>query len=433
MYVLESHGRCAECEKLAPCVRCQRSGRPIGRMTAYGPVCNSCQIHFVEPQKCARCSRLTKRLRRLPGAEGDAAVARVCVACAEEHRTCSSCRKHRRCDATPDGRWLCGRCATLGPSACLGCGASVARGAGGRCDRCYWTEKVRIDAQQLSPLVKQPAARQAFEDFSSWMVLNKDPKRAALSIARHVEFFVRLSALKDLPWEPDHLLKHFGTAELRKFELPVRWLRECRGLAITAGQKLEDAERRRLQAQLDSVTRSSPAYPVLEAFHARLCTRRDSGEMTTRSARMSLRPAVDFMRVNPSGRPSQRDLEQYLSGAPGQRACLSLFVRHLREVEGVDLEMPGRRVAKAPAPRRIRTEQDLRELLALPERPVDFEQRWLLLALVHFHRMSKRDAKKLLKEGQVVQEKAGYLVQLGASHYAIPDPTPGLLHQQRTN
>lgn len=309
----------------------------------------------------------------------------------------------------------------------------MAPGAGGRCERCYWTEKVGIDAQQLAPMVRQPTARDAFKEFSRWTVHNVDPKRAALSISRHVEFFVQLSALPDVVWGSEALLKQFGAAGLRRFELPVRWLRECRNVAPTAEQKLEDAERRRMQAQLDSVPRGSPAYPVLEAFHAQLCKRRDADEMTTRTARMSLRPTVDFMRITGSGRPTQNDLEQYLNDAPGQRASLSAFVRYLRESEGVQLEMPARRKARAPGLRRVRTEQDLRALLTSPDRPADFEQRWLVLALVHFHRMSKRDAKILLKQGEVLLETTGFVVTLAGKRYAIPDPSPGLLQRTQSD
>ena len=56
---------CQACFAKRPCVRCERAGRPVGLITASGPVCNACRPWFIEAKTCERCSELTHRLSRV--------------------------------------------------------------------------------------------------------------------------------------------------------------------------------------------------------------------------------------------------------------------------------------------------------------------------------------------------------------------------------
>ena len=38
---------CNECIKKQPCIRCNLTNKPIGKLTEYGVVCNSCSVYLI--------------------------------------------------------------------------------------------------------------------------------------------------------------------------------------------------------------------------------------------------------------------------------------------------------------------------------------------------------------------------------------------------
>lgn len=111
-----------------PCVRCKRRGRPIGKITPYGPACNSCAKYFRTPQQAGASQERANTL-------GDERARTQ-----PNHGTCSLCRRHRRLSAGTDGTMLCGRCLRSGMVACPQCRGAMPAGHGTRCESCYWIE-----------------------------------------------------------------------------------------------------------------------------------------------------------------------------------------------------------------------------------------------------------------------------------------------------
>lgn len=412
---------CPACVARQPCVRCGKTGRPVGKLTPYGPACNVCRVYFTGEKACERCGVLARRLTRAGGANTGKAV---CDRCAREaYRTCSACRKHRQCSADEDGKWRCNKCASRPNVTCGDCGAAIPAGSGSRCERCYWLQRCRSHATQLAELLRSALTRQAFQDYGQWLSQTVDPKRAALNLQRHSEFFVKLDGSGPAQWTSASLLEAFGTSGLRKFETPVRWLKSQREGLLTEEEKLRAAELHRARELVAQVPLGSVARETTKAFEATLMRRMDAGEIKVRSVRMALRPAIGLLQeadARGSRLPDQEAVDRYLAASPGQRAALSTFIGFLRSNRGVNLTLP-RAPLKAP-----RSSPDLEKQLAtlVAEGPgaEDFQERWVRTALAYFHRLTSAQARRLMSSGSLQKTADGLSIDTGGLVYWIPAP-----------
>lgn len=421
---------CTTCERAQPCVRCERIGRPIGKMTESGPACSSCYRYFATPRPCPSCGDETVDWYRPAaagtesGAEADADAAQapsVCVRCADIYKTCWVCRRSRRCTENGSGHWLCEPCMSGEAATCSECSAEIPKGSGSRCVDCYWRGRSDTNAQQLQYLVREGDARQAFLDFVPWAVAGSEPKRVALSLVRNVEFFALLAKLPRPDWTSENLLKLFGADGLRRYELATRWMEQVQEVVVASEDRLESAERRRARDQLEEVPAGGPARALIEEFSNILQTRLDAGEVSARTARTTLRPAVDLMRLAGwRGLPTQQELEKYLAGAPGQRAALFAFLTFARDKHGAELAMPPKKAGKRATVLRRAQEKELNRLLDEAPRAADFERRWLVHALAYFHRMSLVDARRLLAGGTLSGDGEDYVLAHESGKFWLP-------------
>ena len=430
LFTEDPRALCTTCERARPCVRCERVGRPIGKMTEFGPACASCYRYFATPRPCPSCGDETVDWYRPaaagaePGAETDATQApSVCVRCADIYKTCWVCRRSRRCTQNGNGHWLCEPCMSGEAGTCGDCSAEIPKGSGSRCVDCYWRARSDTHAQQLQYLVREGVARQAFLDFVPWAVAGSDPKRIAMGLTRNVEFFALLAKLPRPDWASENLLKLFGADGLRKYELATRWMEQVQGVVVASEDRLESAERRRARGQLEQVPVCEPAHALIEEFSNILQTRLEAGEISARTARTTLRPAVDLMQLAGWREvPTQGELEKYLAGAPGQRAALFAFLTFLRATHGAELAMPPKKSGKRATTLRRVQEKELNRLLDEAPRPADFERRWLVHALAYFHRMSLVDARRLLAGGSISSDTEGYVLTHESGQFWLPRP-----------
>lgn len=410
---------CVTCEVKQPCVRCGKTGRPVGKLTPYGPACNICRVYFVEERACESCGLLARGLTRPGGAHGDKAV---CHRCARDtYRTCMTCRKYRECTADDYGKWRCSKC-TLQPNVvCNTCGSAMPAGAGSRCGNCYWLERCSRHTRQLSELLHSALTRQAFEDYGQWLIQKVDPKRAALNLQRHCEFFVKLDGTGPAQWTSALLLEVFGTSGLRKLETPVRWLKSQREGLLTEEEKCHSAELRRVHALVALVPSGSEARSVIEDFAATLLRRLDKGEIKARSVRMALRPAIDLLLTADSGGRrlvDQNAVDRYLTVNPGQRAALSTFIGFMRSSRVINLTLPRAQTKALRSPSDL--EKKLAALVAEGPGAHDFRERWVRTALAYFHRLTISQARRLLNSSKLEEKADGFVINTGSHEYWIP-------------
>lgn len=412
--------RCQACVSAMPCIRCRRAGRPIGKITAQGPVCSSCYIYFVDLRACEVCNEPARVLRLLRTADGDK---RACPRClrADQH-TCASCRKHRVCTQTSEGRWRCRRCAEGGEVTCRTCSAPMPAGGGKRCQACYWTERCGRSASQLVELLQTKRARDAFAEFAAWLPAQGSAQRAAMNLRKHVEFFEMLESVGDEAWTGDLLLERFGTAVLRRYELPVRWLQMRAGVVLPAQDKAREADSRRVRKAMSAMPHGTVARDLLEAFQKELQHRRDAGKLTELSMRLAFRPAVALLGVeDPQGSraPTQAALERYLSEVPGQRAAVSTFLGFLRASCGLELRLPPKAAASTALARKA-LEKQIAALMAPSVDATLLAKRWAPLALRYFHHLSATDAKAICEEATRQPRAGGTVLTCRGQEYWIP-------------
>lgn len=413
--------RCQACFAAKPCVRCLRSGRPLGKLTTHGPVCNSCYPYFVEPRRCEVCGQASRRLSALHTASGDK---KACPSCHRStQHTCASCRKHRLCTIAADGSWRCRLCAEAGEVPCTSCLAPMPAGSGKQCEACYWVKSCEHRSSQLLELLRSTRAREAFAEFSVWLPTQSSAQRAALKLAKHVEFFELLDSVSDQAWTGEFLLERFGPAVLRRYELPVRWLQLSGGVAMPAEDKERAADARRVRRAASSMPEGTVARQLLEAFEQELVRRRDAGKLTERSMRLACRPAVALLvEEDPHGcrLPTQAALDRYIASTPGQRAAMSTFVGFLRRCRGIELHLPAKRGAGSSAAGRKALEKQIAALMAPSVDRKRIAKRWVPLALRYFHHVSVSDAKTLCARSTVTPSAGGLVLSCEGQDYWIP-------------
>lgn len=415
----EERPRCQACLSAQPCVRCQRVGQPVGLMTEYGPACDSCRVYFVEPQPCEACGVFSQRLSRAAAEGGDK---RVCPRCAtQDHRTCAECRRYRPCEPGMDGKWRCRACMDLGAVPCETCSMPMPAGFGKRCSGCYWRERGERSAGQLVELMSTPRAREAFLEFASWLLKDdKGIERRVRRLREQAQFFLALDRLADEPWTGEFLLKNFSTGSLRRYELPVKWLQARSGCLLSDDDKRRAADLRRVREAVSGVPAGTVARQVIDAFADELIKRHAAGDLSPRSARLALRPAIALVtEEDPAGSrlPGQSALNSYLAKVPGQRAALSTFLGFLRARYDLDLNLPPKQTSAAS---RKALERQIASMVQDQQSSPKDDRRWILLALRYFHHLSTADAKAIHAAASRVDTADGVELRLGNSVYWMP-------------
>jgi hypothetical protein len=410
---------CKTCETDKPCIRCGKTEYAVGKVTPYGPVCNSCVPHFREMKPCGLCARPSYRLTRVLRAGIEVPA---CPKCARmDHGTCSACRRNRLLQPAANGELLCRACLEKGDIPCPSCSQPMPAGRGKECEACYWqgTFKQRLKLDQAA--FSMPGMQQTFEAFGEWLLIEIGGKKAALSIHRYLPFFVEIAQRWGrIPVYAD-LLTHFGAEGLRRVRLPMRWLNEAMQIVPDADAREADSDRRRIAVIMASVPDSTPVAKALANYYVRLVQRVSAGNSTLRSVRLALRPAASLLQVaDKSGLslPDQAALNRYLLAAPGQKAAITGFVNFLNEQYGLGLlsQINAQRVSN------LRRKKLEAEMLTLTQEVGDDEEsrrRWLSVALVYFHGLPKRIG-KIVPDEQIEPVDGGYIVAWEGQGYWIP-------------
>lgn len=416
----KDNARCQACLANMPCIRCRNVGRPIGKRTAQGPVCNGCYRYFVEPRPCEICKEPSRQLSLFRTADCEKMACSRCRRSA--HRTCALCGKHRPCAPTAEGRWQCRLCTNVGSVVCESCSSPMAAGNGKRCKACYWAARCQHSAMQLVELLRSRRTRESFFAFATWLPTQASAQRSAMRLARHAEFFEMLDCAGDQPWTGEFLLERFGAAALRRYELPVRWLQLRHDVKLPAEAKAREADRRRVRNAVAQAPRDSLARDLLEAFDTELRRRHQAGKLTERSIRLAFRPAVALLaEVDPLGKciPTQAALERYLSTTPGQRAAVSTFLGFLKSNCGIELRLPPRNATSSTATRKA-LERQIAALMAPPINAEKLAKHWAPLALRYFHHLSAADAKMVCAGSSAQPGAGGTVLSFQGQEYWIP-------------
>ncbi|MBF0503165.1 MAG: hypothetical protein HQM09_23765 [Candidatus Riflebacteria bacterium] len=291
-----------------------------------------------------------------------------------------------------------------------------------------FNKRIAMDCAAFST----PGMAVHFETFGQWLGREVGEHKAALTIHRHLAFFMEIERRwKAIP-DYNNMLEHFGTQELRRVLLPMRWLEECRLVVPDIRSKEENSERRRIMASLKKLPRGSRGQTILEGYHKALSDNLLSGKTTLRSIRLALFPAVVLLlKAGEMGcmPPDQKAVEAYLEKTPGQRAAVSGFVRYLRYAHRAKITLPQNNPQKAAQRRHKKLEAEMLELMRIGESGDAFLQRWIAVALEYFHGVPRK--RGLLVKAQELHagDNGDVTILIDGARYYLPRPTSGTLTQ----
>lgn len=403
---------CRQCVKDAPCARCGKTEYKIGKITLFGPVCNSCSVYFRPPRLPSQALIAGEAHRSMES--HDQTVS--------ERGTCQDCRRHRSLSISPEGRKLCSVCLRDGLVPCPCCGTDMPAGRGNSCEDCYWKEtylkRLRLDEAGLS----SPQFVQIFHRFGMWLVEQVPVQKAALTIHGYFPFFYEMEKRWGKVPSYAQLLAHFTAEGLRRVRLPMRWLSETLQVVVDAQEREDASDLRRIAVIVASLPVETPAAQVLAAYNSELQSRIAAGRVSIRTARLALRPAASLLATcKESGfqLPGQDSLDRYLLNAPGQKASIFGFVSFMNSRHAANLVI---RVdeQKTRSMRRKQLEAEMVKFLEDGQRDDAFEAEWISISLAYFHGLPRRVGRKSKHFSLSTDADGNFLVFLNGNTYFVP-------------
>jgi len=291
-----------------------------------------------------------------------------------------------------------------------------------RCEACYnrWKLDKRIETNRAGLLTQDMANHS--QAFGLWLEREIGLGKAAVTINDYLPFFQEVERVWSQVPSYGELLKQFGTAWLRRAELPMRWLEEAGLVVVDASAKLDDSERRRIAHTLASLPSDSTASGILDGYHTMLMERLAAGKTSIKSVRLALKPAQALLASETAESalpPDQDAVNTYVGKRPGQRAALGGFIRYLREHHQADVTMPDARHGRARELLRKRLDRELDALVATELDEPEQERQWLILALRAFHNVPRKKGRKIIAQG-VTRTKDGYHLEFENEVYYLP-------------
>lgn len=412
---------CQKCQIAKPCVRCGKTDYATGKITSYGPVCNSCASYFREAEPCEICGKPSKRLSRVSRLGHNH---RVCPRCARaDHGICEACHHHRLLGQVKDGRMLCNACNEKGEVPCPECGQHMPAGRGKQCEACYWRMLLEKRVVMDYAMFSAPVMADHFRVFGEWVGKEVGYHKAAITLHRYLPFFLDIEKQWKIIPEYTVLLKHFGTLRLRRVLLPMRWMQEV-GLVVPENvAKEEDSDQRRIVATLEKVGKDTRERAILDGYCNGLMADLKEEKTTLRSVRLAMTPAANLllkgreMGVTP---PDQKVLNTYLEKTPGQRAAASGFVCYLRGIHMIEIVLPKVNPQRAQINRKKRLEAEMLGLMRERGQGDEFRRRWLSVALEYFHGLSRKVGEAIPHENISCHEDGSFTIDLKEKKYWIP-------------
>ena len=413
---------CNECIKKQPCIRCNQSNKPIGKLTEYGVVCNSCSVYFRPIKPCERCGTPSQKLTRISRFNDDL---RVCPKCStRDYETCPSCQKYRLLESDTSGKRMCKKCRDKPQKSCKACHCMIAAGCADLCDDCYWHKNLWNKFDQNQKAFESSDLKKQYEDYTDWLEKKVCSHKAALYINKHTHFFLKT----EIDWNQSvptskQLLARLRSSGLRKFELVMQWLKEVHDIQIDIDNKKNCSERDQMEKIVQGILQPSLAYDVVLEYKNKLEEKIKRGDTSIRSARLAVKPAVALMvsmGEESAQLPNLEHVKAYLADYSGQAAALTGFINFLNENYSTSIDYL--KLKKSDFLKTKRKQKLEREIISLTQADLSKSEdliSWVRNGLRYFHQLSYIDSKKVKKE-MVIEIDGGLAVVLNERSYWLP-------------
>lgn len=382
----EDFAVCKACRMSQPCNRCGGEAVKDGANTEYGRVCQTCyQGYFKTKKECFECGEFKRNVSRYSKLSHDHAV---CTRCYQSHfmQSCSLCGRYRELVESEQGK-ICQKCNEFGEIPCETCHKPMPAGMGKRCGDCYWSQRLKHEAEINTYLLTDGVMRQAYISFTIWFEAELDSKTAALKHNNYIDFFVRCDELWGKIPSYQSLVQEFKPNGLREYLTALRWLIKTKQIIVDPKIKDQIAEEERIVNLLAKFDGKAPH--CISDYHNYLEQKLLLDKTSLKSVRLALQPAIDLCTqyvIEASNTPIQEQIDGYLLVKQGQRNALYGFVMFLNKKCGSSLtcEKPSKdAVLKA---NRGEIERQMMTLYNHPKPLSDKDLlRWLQLGMMYFH------------------------------------------------
>lgn len=416
----DDQAKCNQCIKKQPCIRCNSTNKPIGKLTEYGVVCNSCSVYFRKVEQCERCKIPSQKLTRISRFKDDL---RVCTKCAtRDYETCPFCRKYRLLELDENGSKICTKCKVNDSKPCLSCMKMIAAGCSDLCDDCYWNENLWKKYNKNIGLFEYSFLITQYKNYTFWLANQVGIHKAALYLNKHTHFFIKTEMLwSDSFPDANHLLSILRANGLRKFELVMQWMDEVNGIRIPSISKKECSEKDQTRKLIESLPQASLAYDVVTAYKQRLDVKISQGVTSARSVRLAIKPAVALMlSISQDGTllPNLEHIKLYLSECLGQTAALTGFINFLDDQYNTNIDyISFKKSSFIQDARKKNLENDLIEMISSTQ-SVDTLV-WAKKGMQFFHDMGYKQTLGVKAE-MIVEVQDGYNVLYNNQNYWLP-------------
>ncbi|WP_335968210.1 hypothetical protein [Acinetobacter bereziniae] len=396
LHYKEEKAICETCRNNKPCVRCGKEEYEIGKITAYGPICNSCSPYFREKKPCSHCRVLSSKLTKTEKNGTGLSICPKCYRQEKGYETCPQCHKNRLLIETEYGK-MCKKCHEIGLIDCQTCGIQMPAGMGSTCDSCGWLKRFNQRAHLLKFTIPAEQVRADFIGFSQWLLQDIGSMKAALTIELYAPFFIEITKFwNELP-SYEVILNHFKPKGLRKYLKVKQWLYILYQGNIQDSKKTDLAEVGRIDALFAKIADQPIACKLLQGYRAELMARLYAGRTTLKSVRLALQPAVGLL-LKSNELPTQSKVGQYLAERLGQRAALTGFINYLNREYDLKLVCKYGEKEKIQVQQRKRKKME-NEMIAFViksrKEPSSFHIiDWIRLSMQYFHRCSYRTSSK---------------------------------------
>lgn len=421
---------CQQCLiKTMACHRCGKENYTLGKITIYGPVCNSCAIYYRDLRCCHVCGLSSRNVSRY-FMFGE--IEPICFKCvkARHFKKCSNCKEIKSPYSSKlDRSNLCKQCTDTPFKSCETCKKDIPSGAFGRkCADCFAQEtlnkRVKLNKVGFSEFVAT-----LYEEYSNWLSHRRGSAHAARQILKDRCTFEYLDCAfrknNRLPNYAQFMRELVGT-NTRPSTLTKKFFAEQRLFSVDLERHQDVEEKNRIRRFVNAFhdTESATATIFLR-YYSHLLRKYRKGALGIRSVRLALTPAADMVRladIQQKKTVDQELLNQYLWLHLGQMNAASVFINYLKQHEKLALQIPDKEYFILPKSSESKRRLKL-QLIELLSKEMVFSIRYMELGMAYFH------GRKLPKELSKIElyhnckHESGFLTVCFAKlTYVMPYP-----------
>ncbi len=374
------------------CIRCEKTKFKIGKKLTNGVVCNSCSIYFKKPKVCTLCKKekLDISRRRLE----NGSLKKICGNCYTKTLSiCSSCGYRRKIfSISKSQKPICKICYTEVNRACIKCNKLIPAGYGNICKECNYTNTLDKKTLFLSNSLSK-YTNKIFIDYSYWLTKKRGILFASLNIQKYYEYFFILdeiaSDIRRLP-KYEEILYKLNIQKLKKHKLAITFLDEKNIIKINHSIKTDQENFILIKKYLSDFENNTNEYMLIKEYYEYLLEKLEKGITTVRSIRLSLTPAVKFLKYCNNFRnntPSNFILEGYLWLYTGQKAAITGFINFLKNEKSIDISIKDIKqpIFQSPTTSKTILKQRLLDLMKLSNITKNKEQLYYRTLIGYIH------------------------------------------------